>query len=158
MAVTLSGTWRVPGRMVGKERVHRLFCLPSSPAAGIPPSSLSGASRLAFPIDLGSPLQGGEKAETPASPRNSTDYPLKEGKFLTVRDKLHGAKCHAGRCPVDGIRQLFMEHPFAIREVKRIVSQLLFFRIRERQASEIALHHSPDVPRDGTHEFQKLQI
>src|SRR5215467_9037827 len=71
--------------MVGKERVHRLFCFPSSPAAGIPPSSLSGASRLAFPIDLGSPLQGGEKAETPASPRNSTDYRLKEGKSLTVR-------------------------------------------------------------------------
>src|SRR5262249_5210535 len=70
--------------------------------------------------------QGGEKAETPASPRNSTDYPLKEGKFLTVRDRLHGAKCHAGRCPVDGIRQLFMEHPFAIREVKRIVSQRFF--------------------------------
>src|SRR6516225_4899804 len=47
----LAGSWK---------RVHRLFCLPSSPAAGIPPSSLSGASRLASPIDLGSSSQGGE--------------------------------------------------------------------------------------------------
>src|SRR6516225_4439933 len=79
MAVSLSGTWRVPGKEISERETPPPFCFFGQAQIRRPalrPNCVkSNAAR---------PKQG-EKAQISASPNNSTNYRLKERKFLTVR-------------------------------------------------------------------------
>src|SRR5580700_4820082 len=74
------------------------------------------------------------------------------------RHRLHGSKCRARGRSLDGIDQVFLQEPLSLRKGHRVKSQLLVFRIRERQAGVVALHHTSDVLRDGAQQFAELQV
>src|SRR5580692_8427745 len=74
------------------------------------------------------------------------------------RQNFHSSKCRAGGRSFDRIEQVFLQEPFSVRKVNRVESQLFVFRIRERQACVVALHHAPDILRNGTQQIAELQI
>src|SRR3984957_20388106 len=80
------------------------------------------------------------------------------GEGTLERQSLHGSKCRAGGRPFDRVEQVFSQEPFSVRKVDRIKSQLFVFRVRERQACVVALHHAPDVLRNGAQQVAELQI
>src|ERR1700730_10934801 len=67
--------------------------------------------------------------------RDLSDWGIEPaGEGALERQRFHGSKCSARGRSLDRISQLFVDEPFAFRKIERVKSQLLVFRIWERQA------------------------
>src|SRR6266852_905032 len=116
----------------------------------VPESGENQSANRAIPADQRKKAEGLQTLTN----RGLNDWVIEPaGEGALERQRFHGSKCRAGGRSLDRIDQVFLQETFALRKVNRVKSQLPVFRIRERQACVVALHHAPNILRDGTQQI-----